>query len=507
MNKIAWLSILACILLGTVAISAQTSVSSQLGAHLSMSSPDLNLYFLDPGFLDLNQSRGSIGMMNNPAGLGKTKILDVFFAGSLSKSYTTDMQLKLTKATEVTGEVTLPTSVNLKDQGGLDYLGIAGRAGPLGVGLALTRNFGFEAGIDQGEVAVIQSFQYTYPDTIRRGTMLGGVPLPVDVPINWTVSATGTITMHSSGTASFMNRPLFIGTGIKGGPFVLGVGFKRTRIEAVAELNINFTERIDSLRGIVSGVSNYIYLDSIKVRSPFDDSIFYDRFTSQLSGTKYSLVLGANMEIPILKLAMSLEQSLPYKLEGSYYNRAGLPYGQPRLLGVDMSHLVYNPADSSIRGSAALNVGGVEYNRKSASDTGQLDMPAVTSLKASLGLKFWGLRLGINAGMDMMEKKWPTLGTAYASAGTSLGLKVVNLKLGLAGRWPYLALEENKLYSTPPTVLFGAGVGIPLPIGEIMGAARINLTNGLLKVSNTQNLKSFNPLETVALGAGLRLSF
>lgn len=507
MRKKTWPTILAGLLLLSAALPAQTSVSSRLGAHLSMSSPDLNLYFLDPGFLDLNQSRGSIGMMNNPAGLGKTKILDIFLAGSLSRSYTTDMQMKLTKATEVTGEVILPATLDLKDQGGLDYIGIAGRAGPLGVGLALTRDFGFEAGIDQGEVSVTQSFQYSYPDTIPMGTVLGGVPLPVDVPINWTVSATGTIRMNSSGTASFTNRPLFIGTGIKGGPFMLGVGFKRTKIEAVAELNINFTESIDSLRGTVSGVSNNIHLDSIKVRSPFDDSIFYDRFTSQLSGTRYSFVLGANMEIPILKLAMSLEQSLPYKLEGSYFNRAGLPYGQPQLLGVDMSQLVFNPADSSIHGSAALNVGGVQYNRKSASDTGQLDMPAITSLKASLGLKFWGLRLGINAGMDMMQKKWPTLGTAYASAGTSLGLKVVNLKLGLAGRWPYLAMEENKIYSTPPTLLFGAGVGIPLPIGEIMGAARINLTNGLLKVSNTENLKSFNPLSTVALGAGLRLSF
>jgi hypothetical protein len=169
--------------------------------------------------------------------------------------------------------------------------------------------------------------------------------------------------------------------------------------------------------------------------------------------------------------------------------------------------MTFTPGDSAIRGSAVLDVGGVEYRRKSASDTGQIDMPGVTSLRASLGLKFWGFRLGINGGMDMLDKKWPNLGTAYASAGTSLNIKVVNLRLGLAGRWPYLALEEDKLYSTPPTVLFGVGAGIPLPFGEVMTSARINLTNGLLKVSNTENLKSFNPLETVALGAGLRLSF
>ncbi len=479
-------------------------VSSRLEAHLSMSSPDLNLFFLDPGFLDLNQSHGSVGMMNNPAGLGRTRILDLFLAGSLTKSYQTDMEINLTKATEVTGEVVLPATLNLKDLGGLDYAGVAGKAGPLGIGVCLTRDFGFEAGIDQGEVAVTQSFRYSYPDQIDSGSVPG---LTVDVPVTWTVSGTGTIRMNSSGSAEFVNRPLFLGAGMKTGPFLWGVGVKQTRIEAVAQMNINFTEQIDSLRGTLDGTSNNIILDSIRVATPFDDSIFYDRFTSELSGNKYSLVLGANMEIPILKLAMSLEQSLPYKLEGSYFNRAGLPYGQPQLLGVDLSGLTYTPGDSAIRGSALLNVGGVEYNRKSASDTGQIEMPGITSLRASLGLKFWGLRLGINGGMDMLDKRWPNLGTAYASAGTSLNIKVVNLRLGLAGRWPYLALEEDKLYSTPPTVLFGAGAGIPLPFGEIMGAARINLTNGLLKVSNTENLKSFNPLETVALGAGLRLSF
>jgi len=472
-----------------------------------MSSPDLNLYFLDPGFLDLNQSHGSVGMMNNPAGLGRTKILDLFLAGSLSKDYKTDMELDLTKATEVTGSVRLPTTLNLEDKGGLDYAGVAGKAGPFGIGVSLTRDFGFEAGIDHGDVAVTQSFTYSYPYTIPAGTVLGGVPLPVDVPINWTVAGTGTITMASTGSAQFVNRPLFLGMGTKTGPFLWGLGFKQTRIEAVAEMNINFTESIDSLRGLITGTSNNVRLDSIKVTTPFDDSIFFDHFSSELSGTKYSVVLGANMEIPILKLAMSMEQSLPYKLEGSYFNRAGLPYGQPDLLGVDVTGMTFNPADTSIHGSAMLNVGGVEYTRKSASDTGQIDMPGITSLKASLGLKFWGFRLGVNGGMDMLDKKWPNLGTAYASVGTSLNIKVVNLRLGLAGRWPYLALEEDKLYTTPPTVLFGTGVGIPLPFGELMGSARINLTNGLLKVSSTENLKSFNPIETVALGAGLRLSF
>lgn len=498
------IAILSAVLLLAGPLWGQATVGSRLEAHLSMSSPDLNLYFLDPGFLDLNQSHGSVGMMNNPAGLGRTKILDLFLAGSLTKSYKTDMELSLTKATEVTGEVVLPATLNLKDLGGLDYAGVAGKAGPLGIGVCLTRDFGFEAGIDQGEVSVTQSFRYSYPDQIDSGSVPG---LTVDVPVTWTVSGSGTIRMNSSGSANFVNRPLFLGAGMKTGPFLWGIGVKQTRIEAVAQMNINFTEQIDSLRGTMTGTSNNIILDSIRVTTPFDDSIFYDRFTSELSGNKYSLVLGANMEIPILKLAMSLEQSLPYKLEGSYYNRAGLPYGQPQLLGVDLSGLTYTPGDSAIRGSAMLNVGGVEYNRKSASDTGQIEMPGITSLRASLGLKFWGFRLGVNGGMDMLDKKWPNLGTAYASAGTSLNIKVVNLRLGLAGRWPYLALEEDKLYSTPPTVLFGAGVGIPLPFGEIMGAARINLTNGLLKVSNTENLKSFNPLETVALGAGLRLSF
>ncbi|HBE73048.1 MAG TPA: hypothetical protein DDW31_02995 [candidate division Zixibacteria bacterium] len=479
-------------------------VSTKLEAHLSMSSPDLNLYFLDPGFLDLNQSHGSVGMMNNPAGLGRTKILDLFLAGSLTKSYKTDMELKLTKATDATGEVVLPSSINLKDQGGLDYAGVAGKAGPFGVGVALTREFGFEAGIDQGEVAVTQSFQYSYQDIIDSGAVSG---LTVDVPVNWTVSGTGTIRMNSAGSASFMNRPLFLGAGTKTGPFLWGLGLKQTRIEAVAEMNVNFTEQIDSLRGMMTGTSNNIILDSIRVTSPFDDSIFFHRFTSELTGNKYSIVLGGNMEIPILKLAMSLEQSLPYKLEGSYFNRAGLPSGQPQLLNVDLSGLTYTPGDSAIRGAAVLNVGGVEYERKSAADTGQIEMPGVTSLRASLGLKFWGFRLGINGGMDMLGKDWPALGAAYASAGTSLNIKIVNLRLGLAGRWSYLALEENKLYSTPPTVLFGAGAGIPLPFGEVMTSARINLTNGLLKVSSTENLKSFNPLETVALGAGLRLSF
>jgi len=498
-----------CLLLAAPWAAGQTTVSSKLEAHLTFTSPDLNLYFLDPGFLDLNQSHGSVGMMNNPAGLGKTRILDIFVAGSMTRSYKTDLDLKLADSSQLTGQIKVPAVLNLKDQGGLDYVGVAGKAGPFGIGLCLQGNYGFEAGIDQGQVDVTQRFEYSYQDTIPSGTVISGLPLPVDVPINWRVAATGTVSLTSGGTAQFTNRPLFVGMGTRWGPFNVGIGAKRTTIEAVALLDLKFSDRIDSLRGMVDDSSGTITLDSIRVNSPFDDSIFFDRFSCELTGDRYSIVLGANMEIPILKMGLSIEQGLPYKLDGWYFNKAGLPYGQPSLNGVDLTGLTYDPVGQSIHGSASLDLGGVEFKHKSASDTGTIDMPATTSIRASLGLKFWGFRLGLNGGMDMLEKKFPSLGTAYASAGTSLNIKVVNLRLGVAGRWPYVSLEENKLVSTPPTLMLGAGAGVPLPFGELMTSARINLTNGLLKVANMEKeaQKKFNPLETVALGAGLRLSF
>jgi hypothetical protein len=114
--------------------------------------------------------------------------------------------------------------------------------------------------------------------------------------------------------------------------------------------------------------------------------------------------------------------------------------------------------------------------------------------------------VGVNGGMDMMTGEWPMIGNAYASLGTSLSIKRTSLRLGLASRWQYLALEDDKLYSSAPMVILGAGVGIPFPKGELMLGSRINLANGILSTSNLEKMEDFKPWETIALNAGIRVS-
>ncbi len=166
----------------------------------------------------------------------------------------------------------------------------------------------------------------------------------------------------------------------------------------------------------------------------------------------------------------------------------------------------YDSTTNTFTGDVRLGLGGVEYTRKTDVDTGEIELPGLTSLKASLGMKFWGLRVGVNGGMDMLATEWPMIGNAYASVGTSLSVKRTSLKLGLASRWQYLALEEEKLYSSAPMVILGAGVGIPFPKGELMLGSRINLANGVLSASNLQKVEDFKPWETVAINAGIRVS-
>jgi hypothetical protein len=89
---------------------------------------------------------------------------------------------------------------------------------------------------------------------------------------------------------------------------------------------------------------------------------------------------------------------------------------------------------------------------------------------------------------------------------TSLSIKRTSLRLGLASRWQYLALEDDKLYSSAPMVILGAGVGIPFPKGELMLGSRINLANGILSTSNLEKMEDFKPWETIALNAGIRVS-
>ena len=82
MKKILLSGLLLAVLAG--GLSAQ-NIDSTLNVYIKMSTPDLNLYFLDHGFLDIVQAHGAVGMMINPAGLERTQGLDVFVAGSLSK--------------------------------------------------------------------------------------------------------------------------------------------------------------------------------------------------------------------------------------------------------------------------------------------------------------------------------------------------------------------------------------------------------------------------------------
>ncbi|HAD81308.1 MAG: hypothetical protein A2509_11950 [Candidatus Edwardsbacteria bacterium RIFOXYD12_FULL_50_11] len=484
------------------------SLATQMEAHISMSTPELNLYFLDLGFLDLNLAHGSVGMMNNPGGLGRTGIMDVTVAGSLSKDASMSTDIRLMDSTEVTGELNIPTYLTLTDQGGLDYVGVAGKMGPFGVGIAYQRSFAVEAGLDKADMDISQRFNYAY-DYILTSDANGLLPGGLAVPVTFNVSAVTNVRLKGSGEARISNQPIFVGAGTKYGPINMGMGFKVTRIEALANTSLKLSGSIDSLRGELDS-ANYggpsVIFDNVDIYAPFGDSIFYSKFSSDLQGTQYSLVLGGNMELPIVKLGMSLEMGMPYKLSGYYFNNSGLPEGQPLLDSISVSSLQYDSASQTFTGDVKLNLGGVEYTRKTAADTGEIELPGVTSLKASLGLKLWGLRVGVNGGMDMMTGEWPMIGNAYASLGTSLSIKRTSLRLGLASRWQYLALEDDKLYSSAPMVILGAGVGIPFPKGELMLGSRINLANGILSTSNLEKMEDFKPWETIALNAGIRVS-
>ena len=223
------------------------SLATQMEAHISMSTPELNLYFLDLGFLDLNLAHGSVGMMNNPGGLGRTGIMDVTVAGSLSKDASMSTDIRLMDSTEVTGELNIPTYLTLTDQGGLDYVGVAGKMGPFGVGIAYQRSFAVEAGLDKADMDISQRFNYAY-DYILTSDANGLLPGGLAVPVTFNVSAVTNVRLKGSGEARISNQPIFVGAGTKYGPINMGMGFKVTRIEALANTSLKLSGSIDSLR-------------------------------------------------------------------------------------------------------------------------------------------------------------------------------------------------------------------------------------------------------------------
>ena len=498
MKKILLSGLLLALLAG---VSGAQNIDSTLNLYIKMSTSDLNLYFLDHGFLDIVQAHGAVGMMINPAGLERTKGLDVFVAGSMSKDISSDFRIKLIDSSEVSPSISVPTTLTLTDMGGLDYVGVAGKVGPFGLGVAVQRGSGLEMGLDSGVVQMSQNLSYEYP-YLLDSTVTG---FNDTVTVNWKVTGTGVITMGGKGNVSLMNTPVFVGSGTKFGPFKVGMGVKVTKMDATGDFSINSSGRVQNLQGIVDDSLSRIRFDSVAVHSSFDSSIFFDRFTCNLSGTQVSMILSANFEIPILKAGMSIEKGMPYTLTGEYFNNAGIPFGQPRLDSVRVDSLTFNPLDTTIRGNAELYLGGIEYKHKSADQQTGIDFPGMLSIKVSLGLKFWGFRLGINGGTDLMNRQWPMVGKAYTSAGTSLSIKKATLSIGLASSWQYVALDQKKIYSTPPMVLAGVGVRMPVYVGEVMLATRMNLANGILKVQNTSGVKNFKPWETFALSAGIRV--
>ncbi len=297
-------------------LGAQTFESEQkLDLSLRMTSPLLRVGSYEIGALDLSYGRGVVGSYLNPAALARGGYHRQVFVGvSLPKTTSTTLSLPVISSKPEEGldfELEVPTRLELRDPGGVDFVGYLQTWGSWSLGLGLWAPEHTE-GQAQG------TFALTSPVTFDSVPTQFVSDNGDTVNIVWQLTGYGVAEGQMEGTLKYTVQPLFLRLARSFGPLTVGIGYDLERLEAQAQLTGHGYLGVDSLHTeadsafLVNGqpvavVGNF--------RTILGDTVFRLDASAKTHTLRHGLGMGLQIHLLFLKIGLAGKVWFPTRFQ------------------------------------------------------------------------------------------------------------------------------------------------------------------------------------------------
>ncbi len=428
--------------IATAPLKAQTPFQFKL----STTAPEAGLFFANPGYITPALSWGPYGIFCNPAALGFQPDYGLAFAFGIPSKPQINADLTLFQQTNYMSQITVPLELTIEDKGGLNFIGLMGRAGPVGIGLGLMQKSASGLSFDFQQTQTI-NINYQITQTIRARI---NPTLDTAVPITIDINAPVQLSLDGDGALEVGRMPLFIGAGYAlGNAFGVGLGTKIYQYTGNLRSGIDFDFRTN-----VScvGRAQPPFRGAITGNAFVADTIFHVLGNGDFNASQLAITLGTLLRAGFFRMGLTLEQGLPTELSGNYSLTTFRLTDMPDSMRVDSNYVSFVLPDS-IYGRLAISVlpGIRDYDTIGGTQT--LSLKGYTDLNLGLSFSILDLYLGgrVPNPHDINSAKFGLL--------LSVPVSPVTVRTGLLASMDYLYQVNNNTPLLPLRVLVYGGLG------------------------------------------------
>jgi|GEM_PF-2483365 len=487
----------------------------------SITTPEANLFALNPAALNPAAARGIIGMSGNPAALASITGSDFGFAVGFAHSEQGSFDIQILDAIPEFEAVTLHSKFTMEEKGGIALIGIGRRYKNFAVGFTITQPRRAGINFNAGGGATMR-LHFDADEPITRET----VPdLPVEsIPMLWHVETATNLEIHSRpAEISISTLPLYWGAAYKWGRLSLGAGLKYLYItsnDGAASITANLSGSA-TITGTPYGLDQIFgipWSGTVQAITQFKDQPFAANYKIGLQGSRWVLTTGVSLNLTFLKLGLVLEHGFKDKLDGAYQIQVRHTSGPP--LGLQLSNVSLDLHQlPNVTGSATLELSEFQKDSVVFNGSGHIDLGGYTGISGGLQLWIFGLYVGAE-----MPASPPDFGAFYFAAYTDIPLYFmpVRLRAGFIQQMDFFFTEEEDVVPYRSAANLTIGTAIRFKVQRYLHYIKqpvelqVGVRSSLLPLAFSQVKEEFaglndnklpNMLKTLTLGFGLQLFF
>lgn len=446
-----------------IVVCISSGQTYRYSGYLHQSSPEAGLFFSNPGGISPAQAYGVSGMFANPAALGFSSDYGISFCFGTPANPKISCKVRVLDSTERQNTFKIPFQLGFKEAGGINFVSISKKLGPVGIGFGYMQKSATGVGFDFDVDKDTYEITYSFKDTIEASYAGGDTAIPV----TWNLTAPLVVNSEGQGHLTLAKQPLFLGIGHTSKPFGIGAGIKLQKYSGNLDGNLFFAGGA-AVNGI--GIPDAPYRGSINVSGylPYDTFLLASGI-GEFNVNRLSVIVGGLIRTGIFKLGLTLEKAMSVQLDGAFdiYSSIVRSFSDSMITDTDFVHFTL---PDSIYGRKVMRFVHQMRDNDTSGFQGPVTLPGYTQLDLGMSLAIFDFY----AGLTIPAKK--EINSIKAGMLLNIPLPFVSLRAGCLANLDYLFTADEKFIPLRLPVYIGLGGSITTKINflPIIPDARID---------------------------------